>query len=211
MSARLEIIPVEHSRALSRAQNALQNGSLAAFPTDTVYGVGVMVSNVAGIDRLYEIKGRNRNKAIAILVADLSQLSWLTLDLNDNARRLAEHFWPGALTLVVSRHPQLPQNLSPLPTIGIRMPDYFFARELIKLCGPLATTSANLSGHPDSQSAVDVLAQIGLHIELLIDGGRAPGGVPSTVVDCTQPEPVILRQGAIQAKAIRAVLASQNP
>ncbi len=208
MPARLEIIPAEHPRALSRAQNALQNGNLAAFPTDTVYGVGVMVSNTAGIDRLYEIKDRDRSKAIAILVADPSQLSLLTQDLNDNARRLAEHFWPGALTLVVSRHPQLPQNLSPLPTIGIRMPDYFFAQELMKLCGPLATTSANLSGQPDSQSAADVLTQIGRHIELLIDGGRAPGGVPSTVVDCTQPEPVILRQGTIDAEAIRAALAT---
>lgn len=207
MPARLEIIPIEHWRALPRAQAILlEEGSLAAFPTDTVYGLGVPASNARSIERLYAVKGRDRSKAIAILVADLSQLPQITLDLNEPARRLAERFWPGALTLVVPRHPALPENLSPLPTIGVRMPDHFFAQELIKLCGPLATTSANLSGRPDTRTAADVLMQIGAQIELILDGGRAPGGVPSTVVDCTRPELAILRQGAIPAEAIRAAL-----
>jgi L-threonylcarbamoyladenylate synthase len=110
------------------------------------------------------------------------------------------------LTLVVSRRIELPGNLSPLPTIGVRMPNLAFAIALLLRCGPLATTSANLSGAPDPRTAQDVLAQLDGRVELVLDGGATPGGIPSTVVDCTLAEPAILRKGAISTEDILEVL-----
>ncbi len=172
--------------AISRALEILASGGLVAFPTDTVYGVAAGVNNAQGIDRLYEAKARSANKAIAVLVGEIEQLDQLTTGLTQSAQRLAERFWPGALTLVVPKHPSLPENLSPLPTVGVRMPDHAFARALLRAAGPLATSSANISGETNTLTAQQVLEQLEGRIELVLDGGAAPGGVPSTVVDCTQ-------------------------
>jgi len=136
------------------------------------------------------------------LLSDLSQLSQVSPGLTVSAQRLAERFWPGALTLVVPKYPWLPENLSPLPTVGVRVPDHPFARSLLAITGPLATSSANISGEGDAINAQQVLEQLEGRIELILDGGTTPGGVPSTVVDCTQEPPLILRQGAIPAKDI---------
>jgi L-threonylcarbamoyladenylate synthase len=185
---------------------------LVAFPTDTVYGVAAPAFNKAGIDRLYEAKGRQNTKAISVLIGGPEQLDLITPNLNlaPAANRLAQHFWPGGLTLVVSRRPELPGNLSPLPTIGVRMPNHAFAIALLQRCGPLATTSANLSGGADPQNAQDVLAQLEGRIELVLAGGATRGGIPSTVVDCTLAEPAILRQGAISTEAIMDVLRAEE-
>jgi L-threonylcarbamoyladenylate synthase len=172
-------------------------GKVIAFPTDTVYGLGAGVFQPAGISRLYEAKGRDQTKAIAVLIGDVDQLHLLTPGLPPPALRLAEKFWPGALTLVVPRNPSLPDEISLYPSIGIRMPDHPFARSLLKATGPLATTSANLSGQSNPQSAADVYSQLDGRIDLIIDGGIVKGGVPSTVVDCSTDSLVILRQGAI--------------
>ena len=174
--------------AISRALEILASGGLVAFPTDTVYGVAAGVNNAQGIDRLYEAKARSANKAIAVLVGEIEQLEQLTTGLTQSAQRLAERFWPGALTLVVPKHPSLPENLSPLPTVGVRMPDHAFARALLRAAGPLATSSANISGETNTLTAQQVLEQLEGRIELVLDGGAAPGGVPSTVVDCTQAD-----------------------
>jgi L-threonylcarbamoyladenylate synthase len=181
-----------------------------AFPTDTVYGVAAPAFNKAGIDRLYEAKGRQNTKAISVLIGGPDQLGLITSNLGQAANRLAQRFWPGGLTLVVSRRPELPGNLSPLATIGVRMPDHAFAIALLKRCGPLATTSANLSGGVDPQNAQDVLAQLDGRVELVLDGGATPGGVPSTVVDCTLAEPAILRKGAISTEAIMDALRTKE-
>ncbi len=200
------LLPSSDPTAIPRALEILASGGLVAFPTDTVYGVAAGVMCLAGIDRLYEAKSRSANKAIAVLVGDIAQLEQLTPGLSPSAQRLAERFWPGALTLVVSRHPGLPPNLSSLPTVGVRMPDHTFARALIHAAGPLATSSANISGETNALTAQQVLEQLDGRIELVLDGGAAPGGIPSTVVDCTQDPPRILRQGAITAEMIAAVL-----
>ena len=122
--------------------------------------------------------------------------------LTPGAARLAAQFWPGALTLIVPRKPDLPVNLSSLMTIGVRMPAHPWALELLRQSGPLATTSANLSGEPDSKTADQVLKYLRGRFDLLLDGGACPGGVPSTVVDCTGSEALILREGAISSAAI---------
>ncbi len=201
-----QLFSANNPEAIWRAIEALHNGGLVAFPTDTVYGVAARLHDSAAIDRLFEAKGRQMDKAIPVLVGETGQLEEVALELTECARRLAAHFWPGALTLVVPRHPSLPDNLSPLPTVGVRMPDLPFTRELLRQSGPLATTSANLSGRPSPTTAVEVLTQLGGRIEILIDGGACPGGVPSTVVDCTAPDPKILRQGAISQEEINNAL-----
>ncbi len=192
--------------AIPRALQILTNGGLVAFPTDTVYGVAAAITSIQGIDRLYEAKARSASKAIAVLVGEIEQLELLTPGLTPSAQKLAQRFWPGALTLVVPKNPNLPANLSPLPTVGVRMPDHAFARALMRAAGPLATSSANISGETNTLTARQVLEQLEGRIELVLDGGTAPGGVPSTVVDCTQDPPKILRQGAITAEDIASVL-----
>ncbi len=126
--------------------------------------------------------------------------------MNALAHKLAEAFWPGPLTLVVPVHPRLPKNLSPLPTVGVRMPNHPDALALLESCGPLAVTSANLSGQENTTNAAQVYAQLAGRIPLILDGGTTPGGEPSTVVDCTSPEPAILRSGPISLEEIRAIL-----
>jgi L-threonylcarbamoyladenylate synthase len=204
------IVACDAPGAIEQALVIFNAGGLVAFPTDTVYGVAAPAFNKAGIDRLYEAKGRQNTKAISVLVSGPEQLDLITPNLGQAANRLAQHFWPGGLTLVVSRRPELPDNLSPLPTIGVRMPNHAFAIALLQRCGPLATTSANLSGGADPQNAQDVLAQLDGRIELVLDGGAVPGGIPSTVVDCTLAEPAILRKGAISAEDIMDVLREEE-
>ncbi len=193
--------------AIEKALTVLEAGGLVAFPTDTVYGVAGNAFDPAAIERIYEAKGRDQTKAIPILLGEVDHLPRVALQLPPAANRLAQHFWPGALTLVVPRHPGLPENLSPTPTVGVRMPDHAFALALLRRSGPLAVTSANRSGAENPRDAQDVLRQLGGRIELIIDGGPTPVGVPSTVVDCTGGQVKILRLGAIAAQEIQRLVA----
>jgi L-threonylcarbamoyladenylate synthase len=199
---RTRLISCDDPQAVEAALQVLKAGGLVAFPTDTVYGLAASVLDKAGIDRLYEAKKRSASKAIAVLVGDLDQLGQVTQTLPEGAQRLAEAFFPGALTLVVPRRPDLPENLSPGMTVGVRMPDHEFARRLLRATGALAVTSANLSGGENPRTAEEVMAQLEGRVELVLDGGSVPGGVPSTVVDCTGENPVILREGAVPAGKI---------
>jgi len=200
------LISAEDPGSIPQALQALQKGQVAAFPTDTVYGIGTLAHSQEGIDQLFAIKGREADKAIPVLLGDLQALSQVTQGLSAMALRLAERFWPGPLTLVVPRHPSLPANLSIEATIGVRMPDHPIALALLRAAGPLAVTSANLSGGANCVTAQEVLAQLGGRIALLLDGGSTPGGVPSTVVDCTGPQPRILRAGPLSLQELLAVL-----
>lgn len=191
------IVSCHHPEALRRALRALQAGELVAFPTDTVYGLGASLRYPASILKLYEVKGREAAKAIPILVSSPQELGLVAQHLAEVAQRLAERFWPGPLTLVVPRRPDLPAELSPYPTIGVRMPDHPDALALLRVAGPLAVTSANLSGQPSAVTAQEVLAQLDGRIPLVLDGGACPGGISSTVVDTTSPELRILRQGPL--------------
>jgi L-threonylcarbamoyladenylate synthase len=191
------ILASDHPEALLQAEQILQQGGLVAFPTDTVYGLAAAAFSAAGIDRLFAAKGRAADKAIAVLVGNFEQLDLISVGLDELAHQLARRFWPGALTLVVPRQPGLPDNLSPLPTIGVRMPDHPLALALLNRSGPLATTSANLSGGANPLTAADVMAQLDGRIDLVIDGGPVTGGKPSTVVDCTGPEIKLLRAGPV--------------
>ena len=192
-----QVISSQDPQALHKAERLLRAGELVAFPTDTVYGLGAMLTDPSAIEQLYIVKGRDAGKAIAVLLGDEAALAQVAGVLSELAVRLAHRFWPGPLTLVVPAHPALPANLSPLPTVGVRMPDHPVALALLHRTGPLAVTSANLSGQPSARTAGEVYAQLNGCIPLILDGGETPGGLPSTVVDCTGIEPVILRQGPI--------------
>jgi len=206
---RTKIIPQEHPSALKTALRVLKSGGMVVFPTDTVYGLGALAYSDQAINRLYTAKERSVNKAIAVLIGEIEQLPQVTGALSPSAMLLAERFWPGALTLVVEKHPALPALLSPTPTIGVRIPNHEFARNLLRLAGPLATTSANLSGGANPRTAQEALEQLYGRVELVIDGGEVVGGVPSTVVDCTRAEIVILREGAISAALLFEALSQK--
>lgn len=205
-----EIISSEHPVALNHAVDVLKNGGLVAFPTDTVYGLAADVYDEDTIERLYIVKGRSGSKAIAVLLSDLSQLDQVAVNIREHARILAETFWPGPLTIIFERHPRLPEILAPTKTIGVRVPNHPVAIELMRITGPLAVTSANQSGQENPLTAGDVFDQLKDRIHLIIDGGRVPGEVPSTVVDCTTDEIKLLRPGPISMDDLNRVLSSSR-
>jgi L-threonylcarbamoyladenylate synthase len=203
-------IPAADTHAIPHALDTLRHGGIIAFPTDTVYGLAAIAFDTSAIGRLYRVKSRSQEKAIAILIAAPSQLSEVAASVPPAAQRLAEACWPGALTLILPRAPRLPDTLSAAPTIGVRIPDHPVALALLAAAGPLAVTSANLSGGANTSTAAEVRAQLGGKIHLILDGGRTPGGVPSTVVDCTSPTPKILREGPVTAHQIRKIVGDEH-
>lgn len=180
----------------------LEHGGLVAFPTDTVYGVGAMASDPVAVAGLYRAKGRREDQPVPVLVAGEGDLDRLGINIPPGARRLAHAFWPGPLTLVVLKRPGLPNEVSPGPTVGLRAPDHPVALEILRAAGPVATSSANRSGEPPAILPAQVRESLGGRIELLLDAGPAPGGRPSTVVDCTVDPPAILREGPVTIEAI---------
>ena len=201
-----KVVKAEEPNAIAHAGDILLNGGVVAFPTDTVYGLAALATDEEGISRLYEIKGRQHTKAIAVLLSHLDDLDQVSLNPGKAALRLAFDFWPGPLTLIVPRHPRIPNVLSPLPTIGVRVPNHPVALELLSVTGPLGVTSANLTGQENTTSAEEALAQLDGRVHLILDGGKSPGGIPSTVVDMTGRDPIILRQGPISEAQIRTTL-----
>ena len=163
-----------------------------------------------GIARLFEAKARSSAKAIAVLISALDELERVAVEISPQARRLANAYWPGPLTLILRRHPALPASLSPLPTIGVRVPDHPVALALLRATGPMAVTSANLSGQADAITAAEVAAQLGGRVDLILDGGVAQGGTPSTVVDCTADALRVVREGPVSLENINAVVERQD-
>ena len=201
------ILPADNKEAIPRALEILRHGGLVALPTDTVYGIGSLAFDEQAIESIYRAKDRPLEKAVPILIGGPEDLVKVTTAIPPIAAKLATRFWPGALTLVVPKHPNLPEVVSPMPTVGVRVPDHPVARGLLRAVGPMAVTSANISGEASPKTAEEVSRQLNGRISLILDGGETPGGVPSTVVDCLGIEPVILREGPITMKDIQSVLA----
>jgi L-threonylcarbamoyladenylate synthase len=201
------ILPIDSFDAIKEALRIIQSGGLVAFPTDTVYGLAADIHSMAAIDRIYQVKGRDMAKAIPVLISQMDQLNQVASEFPASAHRLAERFWPGALTLIIPRLASLPDNLSSGQTVAIRMPDYPPVLTLLQHCGPLAVTSANLSGQVNPLSVADVVTQLNGKIDLVLDGGKVSGGVPSTIVDCSVELPVITRHGAIPDEDILSTIA----
>lgn len=186
---------------LAKAAHLLQAGGLVVLPTDTVYGVAALPSLPEAVQRLYMLKGRPPEKAIALLIDDIAQAEQMAASFPSAARALASRFWPGGLTIV------LPARQPEGGTVAFRLPDHEIPRRLIRRVGsPLATTSANRSSQKSSVTAQDVLAQLPAGYELIIDGGRCPVGVDSTVVDLTSSPARVLRAGAVPVHEIEKVI-----
>ena len=200
-----KIIQARNPETISTAQEIIQQGGVIAFPTDTVYGVGVSAFNNQAILKLYDLKKRSKKKAIPILIAEPSEINHLAALRSPECQRLMDRFWPGPLTLVLQGKDTLPPALSPESTVGIRIPASSFTRELLRATGPLAATSANISGKPSARTAADVIEQIAQGIDLIIDGGKTPSKGSSTVVDCTTERLHILRQGPIPADELKEI------
>jgi L-threonylcarbamoyladenylate synthase len=201
-----EILAADTTGNLERAAGLLRSGHLVAFPTDTVYGVGAPAFDAASVVAIYVAKERPSEKAIPVLIADAADLPRIAATVPESARALIARFWPGALTLVLPKRPDVPEIVSSDATVAVRIPDLDVTRALLRLTGPLAATSANRSGQPSPITAADVIAQLGGRIAAVLDGGSCHGGVPSTVVDCVTSPPGVLREGGISIAALRAVL-----
>jgi L-threonylcarbamoyladenylate synthase len=200
------IIPATNDDAIQRVIDALKAGETVSFPTDTVYGLGVDPFNISAIIKLFEAKGRDYNKAIAILVGNTKQVNLIAEMISDSAQKLIDSFWPGGLTVIVPKKKSVPDLLSSNQSIGIRMPDHPITLQILNEFGPLATSSANVSGKQNPISAGDVYKQLNGRISLILDGGTCPGGIPSTVVDCLGEKTQVLRNGAIDFKKIESLL-----
>ncbi len=208
---RTKILLATDTESFGHAVRLLRAGKVIAFPTDTVYGVGASGFDERAIEQLYVVKDRPRDKAIPYLLASAADLKLVARDIPQAARRLAERFWPGGLTLVVPAAPRVPKILiAGGDSIAVRVPNHPTTRALIDAVGaPLATTSANLSGARDPASAPEALAQLNGRIPVILDAGATRGNVPSTVVDVTTDPPRVLRVGVIAVEEIERVLGRQ--
>ena len=208
---RTKVIPTTYPAAVDQALQVLRAGGLVAFPTDTVYGVGALAFLAPVVEQIYRAKGRPRSKAIPILLDSAGRLPEVAENVSQEALLLAKKFWPGPLTIVLTRKSTVPDVVTAGGTsLAVRVPDHEFALRLIAAAGgALATTSANRSGQPDPVTAQEVLAYLGGRIELILDGGRSPGGIPSTVIDLTRALPQVVRWGAIKRAALEEALGRQ--
>lgn len=197
----IPIIRVEPSdgRPPRRALDALQRGEVIVFPTDTVYGLGCRIDHEPGVRRVFALKTRPETDALPVLLADAGQLDAFGRAVSAAARRLAARFWPGPLTIVVHRSDRVPASVAGGgPTVALRVPNHPVPRALIRAIGtPLIGTSANSHGMPAPVTAQLAVYDLGDRVDLVLDGGRAPLGVESTVVDCTGDRVRVLREGAI--------------
>ncbi len=198
--------PDEYS--LKEVVKGLRVGKLIAFPTETVYGIGTNAYNKDSIGRIFQIKKRPTFDPIIVHILNNYQLEKVASNIPEEAWKLAERFWPGPLTLVLKRHPDIPANVSAnLNTIAVRIPKHNIASLLLELSKvPIAAPSANLFARPSSTTAKHVLDDLNGLIDYVIDGGSCQIGIESTVVDLTKEKPVILRPGGINFDDLKKVL-----
>lgn len=183
--------------AVEQAVHALASGQVVALPTDTVYGLAADPFSTGGADRLFLLKRRPREVDLPVLVAGEEQALALATAVPASARRLMWAFWPGALTIVLPRRPDLIADLgADEATVGLRCPAHPVPLAICRAHGPIATTSANLHGQPTLTTAAEVAATFGDSLAVVLDGGPS-SGAPSTVVDCTGEEPKLLREGSL--------------
>ena len=192
-----EVIKIDRHEVFDRAISILKSGGLIALPTDTVYGLAADPWNGEAVSKLFKVKNRSEMESIPVLLRGASAIDEVAVDVPERVRTIAEKFWPGPLTIVVRRKSELPSEISATETIGVRAPDHEFALALLEMYGPIAATSANLSGQPVATSAEQVVSSLSGTIDLIVDGGESAGGVSSTVADFTANLPVLLREGPI--------------
>ncbi|WP_115684818.1 L-threonylcarbamoyladenylate synthase [Corynebacterium senegalense] len=199
--------PEGRKEGLAAAVEAVRAGQCVVLPTDTVYGIGADAFNNDAVARLLATKRRGPDMPVPVLVGSWSTIQGLVREFSDTAKTLVEAFWPGGLSIVVPEAPSLPWNLGDTRgTVLLRMPNQPLAIELLREVGPMAVSSANISGHEPPTHAIGAKQQFGDAISVYLDGGDSEVGEPSTIIDISGPAPVILREGAISAERIGEVL-----
>ncbi|SEC60794.1 L-threonylcarbamoyladenylate synthase [Streptomyces melanosporofaciens] len=197
----------DRKTGLREAASAVRRGELVVLPTDTVYGIGADAFNAEAVGDLLEAKGRGRNMPTPVLVGSPNTLHGLVTDFSEMAWELVDAFWPGALTLVARHQPSLTWDLGETRgTVAVRMPLHPVAIELLTDFGPMAVSSANLTGHPSPQDCDAAQDMLGDSVSVYLDGGPTPAAVPSSIVDVTGKVPVLLRAGALSAEQLREVV-----
>ncbi|WP_278237518.1 L-threonylcarbamoyladenylate synthase [Isoptericola sp. AK164] len=192
--------------AIDEAVNTISRGGLVVLPTDTVYGIGADAFDADAVAALLAAKGRGRQMPPPVLVPDARTLDGLAVDVAPEARALVEAFWPGGFTIILRSQPSLHWDLGETHgTVALRMPDHPAALALLRRTGPLAVSSANRTGRPAATEATDAVEQLGDAVGCYLDGGTAPGGVASTIVDATGPRLRVVRAGAVPLDALREV------
>lgn len=197
----------ERESAIEAASLAIQRGRLVVLPTDTVYGIGADAFDPVAVRNLLEAKGRGREMPPPVLVSSATTLDALAVRIPGYARALVEEFWPGPLTLVCHQQTSLQWDLGDTRgTVAVRMPDHEVALEILERTGPLAVSSANLTGMPAAQDADHAEEMLGDKVEVIVDAGESPGGLASTIVDVTGDQGRVLRRGALSLEDLNAVL-----
>lgn len=209
--ARVWDISSDPDGAIDAAAAAVADGRCIVLPTDTVYGIGADATNAAAVQGLLDAKERGRDMPPPVLIAEVGMLRALTDEVSEDLLALADAFWPGALTVVVTAHPHLRMDLGDRgATIAVRVPDHDFTRALLRATGPLAVSSANVSGRPAATTVEQAREQLGKRVKVYLDGGPAADAVPSTIVDLTG-EPRILREGRISRDELGRVVPALAP
>lgn len=192
---------------IAAAVDAVRAGQCVVIPTDTVYGIGCDAFNNDAVAKLLATKRRGPDMPVPVLVGSWSTIQGLVREFNDTAKTLVEAFWPGGLSIVVPEAPSLPWNLGDTRgTVLLRMPNQPLSIELLRETGPMAVSSANLTGNQPPVTASGARQQFGNNVPVYLNGGRAKVGEPSTIIDISGPHPVILREGAVTAERIGEVL-----
>jgi len=199
----------DRDRGVEAAIDAVKRGDLVVLPTDTVYGLGADAFKPWAVTALLEAKGRGRQMPPPVLVGTRATLDGLVFNLPGTARDLVEAFWPGALTIVVEHASSLQWDLGDLDgTVAVRMPLHPVALEVLRETGPMAVSSANLTGQPAAITAEEGRSQLGFAVSVYLEAGECPDRTPSTIVDVTGTVPRLLRAGAIPLEKLRDVVGS---
>lgn len=199
--------PDARTEGLAAAARAVRAGRLVVLPTDTVYGLGCDAFSADAVRSLLAAKNRGPDMPVPVLVGSWSTIDGLVLGVPQSARDLIEAFWPGAVSLVLPHAPSLAWDLgSTKGTVMLRMPLHPVALELLRDVGPMAVSSANISGSPPAVTAAEAEEQLGEKVGVYLDGGRSGEPVPSTIIDLTGDEPRVLREGAVTSAAVAEVL-----
>lgn len=197
--------------AISVAAELLRNGQVVAFPTDTVYGIGGAAFDPEAVEGLFLVKGRPLHKGIPVLLADVTDLERVAVRISEEATALIERFWPGPLTLILPKHPDLPSIVSSNDGVAVRIPDSDVARALIRAAGgAVATSSANLSDRTPARSGLEAFSALDGLIAAVLDAGACPHQMASTILDCRGSAPLIVRHGPILPTSISLTTSPQS-
>ncbi|MEV7725896.1 L-threonylcarbamoyladenylate synthase [Streptomyces sp. NPDC087917] len=197
----------DRKTGLREAASAVRRGELVVLPTDTLYGIGADAFSSEAVGDLLAAKGRGRNMPTPVLIGSPNTLHGLVTDFSEQAWELVDAFWPGGLTLVAKHQPSLAWDLGETRgTVAVRMPLHPVAIELLTEVGPMAVSSANLTGHPAPEDCEAARAMLGDSVSVYLDGGPTPSTLPSSIVDVTGKVPVLLRAGALTAEQLREVV-----